>query len=100
MIINLIKIKPNEIYNLAAQSHVAVSFQIPEYTANVDALGCLRILEAIKLCGLIKKQNFIRLVHLKCLERLWIYHKQKNKFLSSKSLRCVKSFCALDYYKL
>ena len=44
MIINLIKkIKPNEIYNLAAQSHVAVSFQIPEYTANVDALGCLNI---------------------------------------------------------
>tara|TARA_B110000971_G_C19978872_1_gene486364 strand:+ start:156 stop:1193 length:1038 start_codon:yes stop_codon:yes gene_type:complete len=47
-IINLIsKIKPNEIYNLAAQSHVAVSFEIPEYTTNVDALGTLRILEAI-----------------------------------------------------
>ena len=42
------KIKPDEIYNLAAQSHVAVSFQIPEYTANTDALGTLRILEAIK----------------------------------------------------
>ena len=38
------KIKPDEIYNLAAQSHVGVSFQIPEYTANVDALGTLRIL--------------------------------------------------------
>ncbi len=59
MIINLIKkIKPNEIYNLAAQSHVAVSFQIPEYTANTDALGCLRILEAIKSCGLTKKTKF------------------------------------------
>ena len=46
---NLIsKIKPDEIYNLAAQSHVGVSFQIPEYTANVDALGTLRILEAIR----------------------------------------------------
>ena len=41
------KLKPNEIYNLAAQSHVAVSFQIPEYTSNADALGTLRILEAI-----------------------------------------------------
>ena len=41
-------IKPNEIYNLAAQSHVAVSFEMPEYTANADALGVLRILEAIK----------------------------------------------------
>jgi GDPmannose 4,6-dehydratase len=46
---NLInKIKPDEIYNLAAQSHVAVSFQIPEYTTDVNALGCLRILEIIK----------------------------------------------------
>ena len=59
MIINLIrKVKPNEIYNLSAQSHVAVSFQIPEYTANVDALGCLRILEAIKSLNLTKKIKF------------------------------------------
>ena len=41
------KVKPNEVYNLAAQSHVAVSFNLPEYTTNVDALGTLRILEAI-----------------------------------------------------
>ena len=46
------KIKPDEIYNLAAQSHVKVSFDIPEYTANVDALGTLRILEAVHLLGL------------------------------------------------
>ena len=46
------KIKPDEIYNLAAQSHVKVSFEIPEYTANVDALGTLRILEAVHLLGL------------------------------------------------
>ena len=59
MIMNLInKIKPDEIYNLSAQSHVAVSFQIPEYTANVDALGSLRILEAIKSLNLIKKTKF------------------------------------------
>jgi GDPmannose 4,6-dehydratase len=49
------KIQPDEIYNLAAQSHVAVSFEEPEYTANVDALGTLRILEAVRLLGLIDK---------------------------------------------
>jgi len=52
------KIKPNEIYNLAAQSHVAVSFEIAEYTANADALGALRILEAIKTLNLEKKTKF------------------------------------------
>ena len=51
-------IRPDEIYNLAAQSHVAVSFVIPNYTANVDAVGCLNILEAIKSCGLEKKIKF------------------------------------------
>ena len=49
------QVKPDEIYNLAAQSHVAVSFESPEYTANCDALGILRILEAIRTLGLIKK---------------------------------------------
>ena len=52
------KIKPDEIYNLAAQSHVAVSFEVPEYTANTDALGALRILEAIKFHKLNKKTKF------------------------------------------
>ena len=51
-------IRPDEIYNLAAQSHVAVSFELPEYTANVDALGTLRILEAIIASGLTKKTKF------------------------------------------
>jgi GDPmannose 4,6-dehydratase len=55
-IVNLIQqIQPDEIYNLAAQSHVHVSFQIPEYTANVDAIGTLRILEAVRLLGLTEK---------------------------------------------
>ena len=52
------KIQPNEIYNLAAQSHVAVSFEVPEYTANADAIGALRILEAIKFHKLEKKTKF------------------------------------------
>lgn len=59
---NLIRIiqqvQPDEIYNLAAQSHVQVSFETPEYTANSDALGTLRILEAIRILGLEKKTRF------------------------------------------
>ena len=59
---NLIRIiqqvQPDEIYNLAAQSHVAVSFETPEYTANSDAIGTLRILEAIRILGLTKKTRF------------------------------------------
>jgi GDPmannose 4,6-dehydratase len=59
---NLIRIvqevQPDEIYNLAAQSHVKVSFETPEYTANSDALGTLRILEAIRILGLEKKTRF------------------------------------------
>jgi GDPmannose 4,6-dehydratase len=59
---NLIRIiqevQPEEIYNLAAQSHVKVSFETPEYTANADALGTLRILEAIRILGLTKKSKF------------------------------------------
>ena len=59
---NLIRIvqevQPHEIYNLAAQSHVAVSFETAEYTANADALGTLRLLEAIRICGLAKSTRF------------------------------------------
>ena len=58
-LIRLLKeIKPTEIYNLAAQSHVHVSFETPEYTANADALGTLRILEGIRILGLDKKIKF------------------------------------------
>jgi len=52
------KVQPDEVYNLAAQSHVAVSFEEPEYTANSDALGTLRLLEAIRILGLDKKTRF------------------------------------------
>ena len=58
-LINLVQsIQPDEIYNLAAQSHVKVSFETPEYTANSDAIGTLRLLEAIRICGLEKKTRF------------------------------------------
>ena len=52
------EIQPDEIYNLAAQSHVHVSFETPEYTANADGLGTLRILEAIRLLGMVEKTKF------------------------------------------
>jgi GDPmannose 4,6-dehydratase len=59
---NLLRIveqtQPDEVYNLAAQSHVRVSFEIPEYTANADAIGTLRILEAIRISGLIGRARF------------------------------------------
>lgn len=58
-LIRIIKeVQPDEIYNLAAQSHVKVSFETPEYTANADAIGTLRILEAIRILGLEKKTKF------------------------------------------
>ena len=75
------KTKPDEIYNLAAQSHVAVSFEVPEYTANADALGALRILEAIKFHKFEKKQNFIKQELQKCLGKFNVFHKMK-KLLS------------------
>ncbi|MGP9765414.1 GDP-mannose 4,6-dehydratase [Halomonas sp. AOP13-D3-9] len=52
------EIQPDEVYNLGAQSHVAVSFESPEYTADVDAMGTLRLLEAIRICGLEKTTKF------------------------------------------
>jgi len=52
------EVQPDEVYNLGAQSHVAVSFESPEYTADVDGLGALRLLEAIRLLGLEKKTKF------------------------------------------
>jgi len=58
-IVRIVKdIQPDEIYNLAAQSHVAVSFESPEYTADIDAIGTLRILEAIRISGFEKKTRF------------------------------------------
>ncbi|MFV1594926.1 GDP-mannose 4,6-dehydratase, partial [Phaeobacter sp. JH20_31] len=54
----LSEIEPDEVYNLGAQSHVAVSFEAPEYTADVDGIGTLRLLEAIRFLGLEKKTRF------------------------------------------
>ena len=77
-ILRLIKqISPDEIYNLAAMSHVKVSFQLPEYVADVDGVGTLRILEAIRILGLSKKLNYIKLQPLNYTEKYKKFHKQK-----------------------
>ena len=74
------EIEPNEVYNLGAQSHVAVSFESPEYTADVDALGSLRILEAIRFLGFEKNTKFYqarseeRRVGKECRSRWSPYH--------------------------
>jgi len=85
---NLIRIvqqvQPDEIYNLAAQSHVAVSFEEPEYTADSDALGPLRLLEAIRILGLEKKTRFfIRLPRRSCTARC-------RKFRNAKPRRSIR----------
>lgn len=74
-IINLVQ--PDEIYNLAAQSHVQVSFDVPEYSGDVDAIGVLRILEAVRILGLIEKRKFIRLLQANCTVKLKKYLKMK-----------------------
>lgn len=60
------EVQPDEVYNLGAMSHVAVSFESPEYTADVDAMGTLRLLEAIRFLGLEKKTLSIRPLPLSC----------------------------------
>ena len=57
------KVQPDEIYNLAAQSHVAVSFDTPEFTADTVGIGALRILEAIRVCGLENKARYYQAYH-------------------------------------
>ena len=63
------KIEPDEIYNLAAQSHVYVSFETPEYTANADAIGPLRLLDAIRILGMEKKLDSIKRRLPNCMAR-------------------------------
>lgn len=62
-------VRPDEIYNLAAQSHVQVSFDVPEYTADVVATGVLRVLEAVRICGLEKNLPYVPGFHLRAVRQ-------------------------------
>ena len=99
---SLIKnIKPDEIYNLAAQSHVAVSFEVPEYTASADALGALRILEAIKFHGFEKKTKFYQAGTSEMFGKVAeIPQTEKTPFYPRSPLWSCKSLCTLDNCKL
>ena len=83
--------KPDEIYNLAAQSHVAVSFELPEYTANADALGVLRILEAIKNSGFKNKIKFYQASTSELYGNI-----QNNKFKMKKHLLILQARMVLQ----
>ena len=75
------EVQPDEIYNLAAMSHVKVSFDTPEYTANADGLGVLRILEAVRLLNLIPKTRIYQASHLSCMA--WCKRCRRGRLLLS-----------------
>lgn len=81
-------VQPDEIYNLAAMSHVKVSFDIPEYTANADGIGTLRILEAVRLLNLVKKLGYIRLQHPNFMVWCKRYLKKKQLHFIRESICC------------
>jgi len=95
------EVQPDEIYNLAAQSHVKVSFDTPEYTANADGIGVLRILEAVRLLGLTKKNPCLPGLNLRTL---WFgtgcSAKRNHAFLPKVALRGGKIIRLLDNCKL
>ena len=102
---NLIRIiqevQPDEIYNLAAQSHVMVSFETPEYTANVDGLGTLRLLEAIRILNLTAKMPLLSSVDLGDLRQsTGDAPKRNHALLSALALRCRQTLRLLDYGQL
>lgn len=82
------QVQPDEIYNLAAQSHVKVSFDVPEYTAEADAVGTLRMLEAVRILGMEKRQEFIRLLPPNCSVRCRKCRRKK-QLLSIRAARTV-----------
>ena len=91
-------VQPDEIYNLAAQSHVQVSFETPEYTANADAVGALRFLEAIRILGLKGKTKFYQASTSELYGKVQeIPQTEKDSFLPAQSIRRSQALCLLDY---
>ena len=86
------KVRPDEIYNLAAQSHVAVSFEVPEYTANADAIGALRILESIKFHGMQNKTKFYQAGTSEMFGKVKSFHKMSRLTFILEVLMELQSF--------
>lgn len=102
---NLLRIvqqtQPDEIYNLAAQSHVGVSFETPEYTADADGIGTLRLLEAIRITGLEAKTRFYRGIDLGTLRSCaGSAAEREDALLPAFSLRRSQALCLLDRREL
>lgn len=95
------EVQPDEIYNLAAQSHVQVSFETPEYTANTDALGALRILEAIRILGLEKKSRFYQASTSELYGKVQeVPQSERTPFYPRSPYACAKLYaywCAVNY---
>ena len=95
------KIQPDEIYNLAAMSHVRVSFEIPEYVADVDAVGTLRLLEAIRVLGLEKKTRVYQASTSELYGKVQeVPQTEKTPFYPRSPYAVAKNVCILDYCKL
>ena len=93
--------QPDEIYNLGAQSHVAVSFESPEYTADVDGLGTLRLLEAIRFLGLEKKTRFYQASTSELYGLVKESPQNENTpFHPPLTIRCCQAIRLLDYSEL
>ncbi len=91
------EIKPDEIYNLAAQSHVQVSFDAPEYSGDVDALGVLRVLEAVRVCGLTKSCKVYQASTSELYGKVEEVPQRENYAVPSvQPLRCGKAVWLLD----
>ena len=86
------EVRPDEVYNLGAQSHVAVSFESPEYTADVDAMGTLRLLEAIRFLGWKKRLGFIKLLLLNSMAWCRRRHKKRPHLSTLDLLMLSQSF--------
>ena len=94
-------VQPTEIYNLAAQSHVKASFDVPEYTADTDAMGSLRLLEAMCICGLEKSCRIYQASTSKLFGKVQeVPQKETTPLLPSLSVWCGKTVWFLDYQEL
>ena len=94
------KVRPTEIYNLAAQSHVQVSFDAPEYTADTDAVGVLRVLEAVRLCGLTETCRIYQASTSELYGKVEEVPQNENSLPSLQSLCCSKTLWLLDCQRI